>query len=270
MHVTRTAPGTTARSGQALKVYELGDKVDRPYEIVGVVSATGNRGGVLSKAKKMIVAEAAALGAEAVVGYYYDDEKMASTDGWAGALAVKFLPSGAATPTPNKAVVAVPHAIIGDDFGKGKKAEKADAIARKIARFVLAKKGYYAVFVNDEISPAFPNGLKSLSAAERLGFGSPEADLVLAVTLGKRRALNILVIAGATQSVGAALYSKSGDCVTWQSRASGDSFDLTEIGVAWGISALIVPSGKTIEAIRIAMEKAFQSLPDVSQATTLK
>ena len=270
MHVTRTAAGPTTPSGHALKVYELGDKVDRPYEIVGVVSATGNRAGVRSKARKKMLAEAATLGAEALVGYYYDDETTVSTgddDGWVGALAVKFLPSGAAAPAPCKAVVALPHTVIGEDLGTGKKAQKADAIARKHARLLLAKKGYYAVFVDEQISPTFPDGLKSLSATDRMKYGSPEADQVLAVTLGKRHALNILLIAGASQVVGTALYSKSANAITWQNSAGAVAGDL---GVSWGLGHLFVPSAKTVQSVHAALVKAFETLPDLSQPTTVK
>ena len=72
VHVTRSAPGPAVRVGKVQKVYALGDRVDRPYEILGVVSATGNRAAVRSKARKLMLTEAETLGAEALVGYYYD------------------------------------------------------------------------------------------------------------------------------------------------------------------------------------------------------
>jgi hypothetical protein len=264
LHVTRLTSGPAASNAKALKVYELGDKVDRSYEILGVVSATGQRAGVRSKARKRILAEAATLGAEALVGYYYDDETTVSTgdaDGWAGALAVRFLPGGAASPPPSKAVVAIPHAAIGEDFGTGRKAEKADAIARKHARLLLAQKGYYAVLTDDKLSPGFPDGLKNLDAADRLKFGNPDADLVLAVSLGERHALNVLLVAGASQVVGTALYSKSANAVTWQNTASGAGGDL---GAAFGLGHLFVPSAKTIQSVHPALKKAFETLPNLS------
>ncbi len=273
MHVTRCAAGPTTRNGQALKVYELGDPVDRPYEILGVVSASGQRAGVLSKARKLMLAEAATLGAEALVGYYYDDEKTVATgdaDGWSGALAVKFLPSGAAAPAPSKAVVALPHTVIGENFGTGKNAEKADAIARKHARLLLAKKGYYAVLTDDKLAPGFPDGLKSLSAADRVKYGSPEADLVLAVNLGDRHAFNAILVAAASQAVGTALYSKTADGVTWQNTGKGGSFDITELGAAWGIGNLFVPSAKTVRSVHAGLVKALETLPDLSSAPALK
>ena len=264
LHVTRLTSGPAASNAKSLKVYELGDKVDRPYEIVGVVSATGQRAGVLSKARKALLAEAKVLGAEALIGYYEDTETTVSTgdaDGWAGALAVKFLPSGAASPAPSKAVVAIPHAVIGEDFGTGKKADKADAIARKHARLLLAQKGYYAFLTDDRLSPGFPDGLKNLDAPDRLKFGSPDADLVLAVNLGERHALNVLLVAGASQVVGTALYSKSANAVTWQNTASGAGGDL---GAAFGLGHLFVPSAKTIQSVHPALKKAFETLPNLS------
>jgi hypothetical protein len=267
LHVTRLTSGPTVSNEKHLKVYELGDKVDRPYEIVGVVSATGTRAGVRSKARKKILAEAATLGAEALIGYYYDDETTVSTgdaDGWVGALAVKFLPAGAAAPAPAKAVVALPHAAIGADFGTGKRAEKSDAIARKHARLLLAKKGYYAVLTDDKLAPGFPDGLGSLSATDRVNYGSPDADLVLAVNLGDRHAFNAILVAAASQAVGTALYSKSANAVTWQNKGKGGSFDITEIGASWGIGHLFVPSAKTVRSVHAALAKAFETLPDLS------
>jgi hypothetical protein len=264
LHVTRLTSGPAVSIEKRPKVYELGDKVDRPYEVLAVVSATGQRAGVRSKARNQMLSQAATLGAEALVGYYYDEETTVATgdaDGWSGALAVKFLPSGAAMPAPSKAVVALPHALIGEDFGTGKKAQKADAIARKHARMLLAKKGYYAVLTDDQLAPGFPDGLKNLDAPDRLKFGNPDADLVLAMSLGDRHALNLLLVAGASQVVGTALYCKSADAVTWQNTASGTGGDL---GAAFGIGHLFVPSAKTIESVHAALVKAFESLPDLS------
>ena len=267
LHVTRLTSGPAVPTENHLKVYELGDSVARPYEIVGVVSATGQRAGVRSKARKKMLSEAANLGAEALVGYYYEEETTVSTgdaDGWAGALAVRFLPTGAAAPAPAKAVVALPHAAIGADFGTGRKAEKADAIARKHARLLLAKKGYYAVLTDDKLAPGFPDGLVSLNATARMNYGSPDADLVLAVNLGDRHAFNAILVAAASQVVGTALYSKSANAVTWQNKGKGGSFDITEIGATWGIGHLFVPSAKTIRSVHAALANAFESLPDLS------
>jgi len=273
LHVTRLASAPAASAGRPVRVYDLDDKPAQPYEILGVVSASGNRASVRSQARKRLLAEAAAMGAEALVGYYYDEEKTAPTgddDGWAGALAVRFLPPGAAAPAPSKAVVALPHAILSEDFGKGKKAEKADAIARKHARMLLAKKGYYAVFTDDRLAPGFPDALRALSAAERPKYGSPEADLVMAVNLGDRKAFNVVLVASASQAVGAALYSKSADAVTWQSAGKGSSFLFTEIGAAWGIGNLFVPSAKTVRSVHAALSQAFETLPDLRNPAAAK
>jgi hypothetical protein len=272
VHVTRSAPGPAVRVGKVQKVYDLGDRVDQPYEILGVVSASGNRAAVRSKARKLMLTEAETLGAEALVGYYYDQEITVSTgdaDGWAGALAVKFLPDGAAAPGPSQAVVVLPHTVIGEDLGTGKKAEKADAIARKHARLLLAKKGYYAVFTDDVLAPGFPDQFKNLNAAERNKYGSPEADLVLAVNLGDRHAFNALFAAAASQALGTALYSKSADAVTWDNTGKGNSFDFTtDLGLAAGVGHLFVPSAKTVRSVHAALVKAFETLPDLTQPAT--
>jgi hypothetical protein len=273
MHVTRLTTETTTAPviEKPLKVYELGDKVDRPYEIVGVISATGNRGGVLSKGRKKILAEASTLGADALVGYYYDDEKIVANIGWAGALAVRFQTVGTSSQVPSKAVVLLPHTVIGKDLATGKKAEKMDAISRKLARYQLAKKGYYAVLVNEEIGTGFPDYLKKMKDADRLNYGSIEGDLVLAVTLGDRHAFNVLLVAAASQALGAAIYSKSANDVTWQNAARGNSFDfMRDTGLLSGVAHLFVPSAKTIESIRIALEQAFETLPNLGTPPTSK
>jgi hypothetical protein len=277
MHVTRTAPGSTPQTGKVQKVFDAGDRVTRPYEILGVVSAIGNRANVRTKARKMMVAEAERLGAEALVGYYFDDETTVDTgdaDGWAGALAVRFLPDGSPRPAPCKAVVALPHTVVGEDFGTGRKAEKADAITRKHARMLLARNGYYAWFTEARLTSGFPADLNRLDAATRSNYGSPDADLVLAVSLGKRHAVNALLVVGATQQLGAVLYSKSADAVTWQSAGKGSGYDAAEmvtaaalgpVGVlSFGLAHAFVPSAKTIRAVHDGLGKAFVSLPDLS------
>ena len=215
MHVTRSAPAAAAPNAKTLDVFKVGDHVDRPYEIIGVVSASGDRGGVYSKARQMILAEAAALGADALVGYYVDDEKTAPTgdaDGWAGVLAVRFLPAGTPDPGPSKVVVALPHTILGEDFGTGKKAAKADAIARKHARMLLAKKGYYAVLTEDKLAPGFPDALRAPSPAERIQYGSSDAAGALAVhyaTTGK----TLLSLSAGTAPIGAVAFAPKADGV---------------------------------------------------------
>ncbi len=266
MHVTRLT-SRPATSTEKPRIYNLGDQVDRPYEILGVVSASGQRAGVRVKAQKKMLAEAASLGAEALVGYYYDEETTVPTDdadGWSSALAVRFLPAEATAPAPSKAVVALPHTVVGKDFGSGKKAEKADAITRKHARLLLAKKGYYAVLVDDRLAPGFPDVLVGLNGTERMQYGTSEADLVLAVTLGDRSAFNVILASNASQALGMALYSKSGNAVTWQNTGSGSSFDPLELGAAYGIAALIAPSGKTIRSVHAALVQAFATLPDLT------
>lgn len=265
MHVTRLTPGPAAPTGKPSKIYEVGDKVERPYEVIGVVSASGQHGGVQTWAKKKMLAEAATLGADALVGYYYDDETstmIAGVDGWAGALAVRFLPSGAVAAAPSKAVIALPHVFTAKDLGTGNKAEKADAIARKHARYLLAMKGYYAVLVNDHLAPGFPDSLTSLSPTDRLKYGSPDADLVLAITLGERKAFNAFLVVASSQALGTALYAKSSNSVTWQNAGGGDSSQF--VGVAGGIAHIFVPSSKNTPAVHEALKAAFDTLPDLT------
>jgi len=279
IHLTRSAPGPATHGGKVQKVYDLGDRVDRPYEILGVVSATGNRASVRSKARKLMLAEAGTLGAEALVGYYYDQEITVSTgdaDGWAGALAVRFLADGAPASGPSKAAVALPHTVIGQDFGTGKKAEKADAIVRKHARLLLAKKGYYAVFVDDQLSSDFPQELERLGLEERSRYGHPDAESVMLMTLGKRHAFNALFVVGASQAMAAAMYAKSANAIIWNSAAKGDYYDAGiqallvagPMGPAMnGLGHIFVPSAKTVTSVHSALVKAFETLPDLTRGT---
>ena len=61
--------------------------------------------------------------------------------------------------------------------------------------------------------------------------------------------------------LGAALYSKSTNAVTWQNTASGTGGDLVAV---FGLGHLFVPSAKTVESVHAALKKALNTLPNLS------
>ena len=266
LKVTRLKPNAGPAAAQEVKIFKLEENPGRPYEVLGVVSAVGNRITARSgKTKKLMQAEAAAMGAEALVGYYYDDEKNTTTEAWAGALAVKFLPAGsAAQPAPAACAVVVPHFATPEDLAKNRKARRTEEAARKWARLVLAKKGYY-VFLTDDLFPGVKGpGLGDLTNEQRLRFGRAEADRILELRFLDKTGVTIVLLTSEYNHVAALLHSKTGgDGALWASSAGA----ATTIG---GLTDVFVPSAKTIESVRYALELAFKRLPDLSAASPAK
>ncbi|MHC1764094.1 MAG: hypothetical protein AB9869_07290 [Verrucomicrobiia bacterium] len=229
-----------------------------------------------------MVEQAAAMGADKLIKYYYDDNNVAPSGGpdcWSQALAVKFLPAGSPQPPPSRAVVTLPPIIVGDVTGSAKKAERAASIARKFARLALAQKGYYALHIDEPVPQDFPSNLKSAPPAVRAAFGSPDADLIIPISLGRTTGWNILFATGASASLEAAAYSKSANEIIWRSTGQGTSSSAhasPEVALAAGIGGvglelvgtsiahMILPSAKSIPAVWNGLEQTFQTLPDLS------
>lgn len=270
--ISRVNPAPAPAEKNSVRIYKLGDKVSRPYEILGVVSAVGQRPSANSgKARDIMTREAAAMGAEALIWFYYDENNVAPSGGpecWSQALAVKFLPEGTPPRAPSRGVAAIPQIIIGEEAGSAKKAAKTAEIVRKFARLALAQKGYYALLIEEQIPQEFPNNLKRQDQAGRNAFGSSDADAVLPITLGKVTGWNALFASGATSSLDAALFSKSANQVTWTSTARGANTSAhIGTGPVEGVAHLFVPSAKTIPAVASGLQLTFESLPDISTAT---
>jgi hypothetical protein len=265
MYVSRVGDPAPPAAPSTVQVFEAGAPVPQSYEILGVVSAAGNRGGVRTKARKSIIAGAAALGANAVVGYYYDDEIDSSTAAWAGGLAVRLLPPGTPRPAPAKAVVVIPRVALGGDVAAGRKAAKTDDMARKQARYQLLQKGYYAWLVEEEIPADFPDTLKALPPDALRDLGSPDADLVLGLGLGDKHGVNALLVVGESRQVAVVLFSKSKGEVVLQNAATGKYNEvLIGTGIAESLGHVFVPSARTIRSLGIGLAKAFEPLPDLT------
>ncbi len=58
--------------------------------------------------------------------------------------------------------------------------------------------------------------------------------------------------------------------MTWSNAGKGGSFDLTELGLVWGIGDLFVPSAKAVRSVDAALVRAFETLPDLTQPLTAK
>lgn len=260
LKITRWKPATGPGAAQEVKVYKLENDPGRPYEILGVVSVVGNRLSARSgKTLKQMQAAAATLGAEALVGYYYDDEINTTTEAWAGALAVTFLADGSAAPRPPAGcVVVVPHFTAPEDLAKSKKARRTEDSARKWARFILARKGYYAFLVDDLYPAVAGAGLHDLPQEKLLRFGRAEADRVLELRFLSKTGVSVGLLNAEDITVAASLHSKTGGAAaTWSSAGVGSS-------VVGGIADAFVPSAKTIESMRWGLEATFKPLPDIS------
>jgi hypothetical protein len=266
LKVSRLKVGPSPAAVGEVKMYRLEKPPGRPYEVLGVVSAVGNRLSARSgKTIKLMQSEAAAMGAEALVAYYYDDEKNTTTEAWAGALAVKFLPPGSAgQPVPVPCVVVVPRFAKPEELAQNKKARRTEEAARKWARFLLARKGYYA-FLTDDVFPGVTGPpLNELLNEKRLQFGRPEADRILELRFLDKTGVSIGLLTTEYNHLAALLHSKTGGTAALWTSSAGAA---TTVG---GLADVFVPSAKTIESVRWALESAFKRLPDLSTPSPSK
>jgi hypothetical protein len=268
LKISRLNPGPARTEKNPAPMHKLEEKVTRPYEILGVVSAIGNRPSANSgKARRIMAEEAAAMGAEALIGFYYDENHVAPSGGpdcWSQALAVKFLAEPAPAKRPSPGVVAIPHIFIGENAGSPTKVERTAAIVRKFARLALAQKGYYALLVDEHLPQEFPNNLKSQSPTTRNAFGSSDADAVVAIALGGVTSWNAWLVSGASTSLVAGIFSKSANKVTWSGGAVSAA---AGAGLFEGLSHALLPTGRAIPAVWKGLQQTFASLPEISTAT---
>lgn len=220
-------PGEVIRcEGMTLPDFQI-QHVDRPDEILGVVSAMGNRASVRSKAHQRMLTEAQTLGAEALVGYSYDQAITVSTgnaDGWVSALAVRFLPAGSPAPAPSKAVVALPPTVIAEDLGTGRKPDKTGAESVMIV--TLGERHAFNAVLVVKASQAMAAAMYSKSA---------KAITRKSTATGEMLDVPNLI----TEGLG-------GQAIV-------------------GIGHAYVPSAKTVTSVHAGLAKAFETLPDLTQ-----
>ncbi len=259
---TRLNPGPSAPGPKVVSVYKNGEPGPNSYEVMGAITAFGIARAAESKGTlRKFQAEAAAMGADALIGYYADCEKDVSNFSWASALAVRTLPSGqGASPRKGDCSVAIPHTLLDKDVATGGRADKLDKKARQFAQFYLAQKGYYSLLAEAPMPDPFEGSFKTMDLAELAKYGGAEADLVLGMQFVEKKGLTIILMSAEGVTLETALYSKSQKKVTWNNTGTG-------AGATGWIINMTMPNAKRMMAIQAALQKSFETLPDISTKT---
>ncbi len=259
--VSRIHPGPDAARESVVKVYKEGSAPPGPCEVLGVVSAFGEFKGANESALKKLQREAAAMGADSLLGYYKASEHGALDYTLSSALAARALPSGQSTPRRLAPMVAVTRPSLGEKMRAGRKASLVDEAAQGFARLLLAEKGYYATKVEQTAPEPLETALGAIGDLDAVDQGGPQADLVLGIRFGSWRTSTVVVEKGAYLTLEAILYSRSQGKVIWQNTAStGYS---TEV---WFDA--VTPNQKRLSSVYGTLRKAFVTLPDMSTKTT--
>jgi hypothetical protein len=275
---TRATPGPDAAAGKSVKVFAQNEKPAGSYEVLGAVSALPAIRGIMYIAgdNKVVVKymknEASAMGADMLIGFNKGNEKMTAKS-WSTAIAAKMRDSGDASPSRRgDFCVAIPHSLIPLDVSKGSKARKDDAFIQKLAQYHLAQKGYYSISIDGQLPDPFEAGLSALPAGDLAKYGGDDCDLILGVQLVRSKGVAAGVFTIQNTELETALYSKSQNKVIWKNTAAGEYLahflDFNPGGLLVGMAEWLVPSSKRANALDAALDKAFQTLPDVSTKTT--
>lgn len=271
---TKLRDGVTPAHPGPMRVYKVGQTPQAPFEVIGVVSAHSTYKGDVPWSKgalKKMQRAAAALGADALVGYYANHlSAMTCTFGWSSALAVRTLkPGEQASAATQDYRIAIPHAQVASDVAEGGKAQKLEKWTRELAQYCLTTKGYYAELVDQPLPNAFEQGFAGMTDAELDRYGGPATDRILGVELVGSKGVNVGIGVGAKSSLEAATFRKSKKTRDWSTAASGGMAAAHAIGAA-GLADLFAPSAKRIESIENAVENTLREFPAIATATGKK
>jgi len=159
--------------------------------------------------------------------------------------------------------VAIPHALLDDKTKKdSKEGERADLWARKLSQMLLTQKGYYAVLVDQSIPENFADAFGNLDVSGLDRYGGSDSDLILGLQFVNKSKATVILMSGESNTIEAALYSKSAKKTTWQNMGSGTAT------VGWIVN--MIPGAKKVLSVRVALEEAFKTLPDISTETKKK
>lgn len=165
-----------------VRVFKRGETPPQPYEILGTLGSAARGKGMKyvpeKKARNLMRVEAAALGANALVGFFADDDRTHSSAWWAAALAVQMPPAADAPPVDREPiVVAVPLAVF-DAARTSETAASLQRICQRFAEYRLIEKGYYPRSLDCTLELTVSE-LKAMPEAELKACGGPEADFIL-------------------------------------------------------------------------------------------
>lgn len=253
---TRLTPAPLAAATKEVIVYPKGEPGPSNFEVIGVVTAIQimvpkNKDTIMMKLK----ADAAALGADSLVGYYTDSDGSGGI--WTTALAVRSLPPGQ-SPTPRSVagVVAIPHAFLPKEVATGKRAETLDDVALKLAQYQLVLRGYYPILTDETTPDPFEGSFQSMDAIGLDKYGGSEADLVLGLKFIKNRNVNLALVSYQDMTLEMSLYSKPEKKVAWHQTGVGCFLA--------GLVQSVEPSEQRIQStLEPIMEETFNALPSL-------
>lgn len=260
-------PASASGANRNVELYRQGERGPESYEVLGVV--TGVSSGPRPDEKPIIdtlKGEAAAMGADALVGYYsntgvrpgkgWANRNAFENVVWSSALAVRVL-SSEQPPAKRGAdvVVFIPRAAFGKEEYSESVAGKLDQLARKQAQLYLAEKGYYALLANEWRAGA--GDADASEAAPRTVDGLP-VTRVLDLRFVGGSWFTLLVMTSESVALDGTLYRRDADQkrVEWRGSGSGS-------GTLGWILNLVVPDAKREMALQGALRAMFQSLPDM-------
>jgi hypothetical protein len=211
--------------------------------------------------------EASAMGADMLIGFNRGTENRTARS-WSTAIAAKTRdPRDSSPPRLGDFCVAVPHSLIPSDPSKGIKASRDDFFIQKLAQYHLAVKGYYSISVDVHPPDPFEAGLNALPAEDLAKYGGDDCDLIFGLMVVKSGGFGAVVVTAQNTDIEVALYSKSQRKVIWESEALGKYLDVPIGEGLLGWAELFVPTSKRANAMDGALDKAFETLPEVSTKT---
>jgi hypothetical protein len=255
------APVVTA---DEVRVFKRGQTPPQPYEILGAVGSVARGKGMKyvpeKKALKLMKAEAAAMGANALVGFFADDDRTHSSAWWAASLAVRMPPAADSEPVERQpVVVAVPLAVF-DEANTNQTAASLQRISQRFAEYYLIGKGYYPHSLGRTLELTV-SALKAMPEAELKTCGGPDADFLLLLNHTTTSRRYSLIVNSSADAYEAVLFSKRTREVVWQNTGAG--------GVTEGIlSSMIInpfwPNRTKVLRTNAAMGELMKTAPEVA------
>jgi hypothetical protein len=258
MHVSRagTAPWPGPSQGKDILAYKEGETIDRNYEVIGnafVFRVKRNMFSTSNSEKnltKLLKAEAAARGADAIIGVHSSDtaawRKGKGFGRFAGALLVRFTEGG-----PDE--VSIPDFVIAilPVLDENLAVSKHSPVVRDYARYLLENARYYATAPQID-SPIQFSDLEHMGteAMQQIG-GRPVRNLLL-ITTERVEEEQRVVFKGAQSLVRARLISKDTGSVIWEGEGAGS------FAAGW---LLALGTDEAEQAMFPALRSALESFP---------
>ena len=245
-------------SAKSVQTFKRGESVGRNYQIIDQIALHSFFGVSNGKARKMFRAEAARMGADAVIDIHRGPGNMKFSGGGLhfGGLAVKFLnPEQAAKPLNNSFIIARLPVI-------DPKTNKPIKLKKKKLNFGLSSMDYYWVFdaefkgyyvlppCEDHLTGL--TGVKLMTPQQRLQVGGKDTQLLLDASVVGHGGLHLGIMESDRAQLKVRLYDKKSNKVIFDKSVMADSDQ--------GIIVSMFENNFE-SAIGIAMKNAIKELP---------